>query len=81
VPFVVEQQLVRVDAVGIPFGELAQGPPVAHADPAASRFQVGLGGVEHVARGAGDDVAVEAGAAFFIDSHLLRHFALAVAAQ
>jgi hypothetical protein len=38
-PFVVEQQLVRVDAAGIELGELAQGAPVAHAYPAAPVFR------------------------------------------
>ncbi len=47
----VEQQLVRVDAVGLPFGQRLQCAALAHTDPSLPVAQVGFGGVEQRAIG------------------------------
>ena len=48
-----------VDAVGGPFGHGLQRVGVAHADQAGTGFHIGFGGVEVLAVGAGEHVAIE----------------------
>jgi hypothetical protein len=82
VAFRIEQQLVRVDAVGFPLGELAQAAAIAHADQAAPVALVGLGGVEALAVGGNDGVAAESRrGAIVVEPELLHQLARAVAAQ
>ncbi len=80
-PVRIEQQLMRLEAAALPFIELLQRCPVAHADSAAPRGKVGFRREHQVARRVVNGMAIEQHVGRGVDVQLAGNLAFRVDAE